>query len=69
MVRKCVMFGCVLVNALRAEEKNVHSGKQKWLDWSCFQIICCCEHSTAETGIFSQTAVDECIVSCSADGC
>lgn len=66
MARKCVMFGCVLVNALRAEEKNVHSGEQRWLDWSRFQIICCCEHSTAETGIFSHTAVDECIVS---DGC
>lgn len=69
MVSKCVMVGCVFGNVFGREVKNVHSGEQKWFDRSCFQLMCCCEHSTAETGISTQMAVDECIVSCSPDGC
>lgn len=69
MIRKLVVVGYVLSNVFRTEVKNVHSGDQKWSDWSCFQIICCCEHNAAQTGLFTQTAVDECVVSCRPGGC
>ena len=53
-VRKLVMVGRVLVNVPQTQVKNVHSGANRNGSTGCFQITRCCEHSTAETGIFTQ---------------
>lgn len=59
----------MLVYVLRTEVKNGHSGEQKWLDEMFFRLFVAVNTAQLRQVYFTQTAVDECIVSRSPDGC